>query len=130
MPGKRTPAPTPSSGHDLTLVPATGPIASPSPAFKISPVDEHSAAPPAASSKPRRKSTASRRIADSWGDDGSMLAAGPGSRRSIPALDSREARHELFCQCDTTNSGSVSLDEVQEGVRAMWSDLHHPPSLR
>ena len=134
--GRRTPAPTPStaSRRDLTLVPASARSGSSPPSFaSVSPVAGAASVASATTIAPSRRSStatgASRRIADGWGDDGSVLGSSAPGGRSFPALNDREARRTLFRRCDVDGTGAISQAQLAAGVLEEIPDLYPPRSL-
>ena len=105
---RRSPAPTPSSAPHLTLVPATRGAPSPSPSFprSVSPVPV-----------PAQPSPGPGFTATSGG-------------RDISALQDTGARQRLFHQCDRTDLGSISLEELLAGIGEECPELNHPQALR
>ena len=105
---RRSPAPTPSSAPHLTLVPATRGAPSPSPSFprSVSPVRV-----------PAQPSPGPRFTTTSGG-------------RDISVLQDTVARQCLFRQCDRSDRGSISLEELLAGIGEECPELNHPQALR
>lgn len=93
--------------HELTLVPATQSATSPSPSSFLGSISPVAAEP--ASAGPVHTTT---------------------SGRKILALQDRDARHRLFHRCDRNDRGSISVEELLDGIPEECPELNHPMALR